>query len=165
MKKIILLLFAFFSFTAVNAQFSLGGGIGYATEIDNLNFHVDGNYAFNEQWEGAATFTYYLTGESAPGVDLSWYGFDFNAHFNFSEYTGGKIYALAGLNIMMVSVSFEDTTGMIGDFSTSDSDIGLNIGVGTKYALNDKLSLFGEAKYTIAGAKFFNLGAGVLFAL
>jgi opacity protein-like surface antigen len=165
MKRIILILIAFFSFTTVNAQISLGGGLGYATEIDNLNFHLDGNYAFNEKWEGAATFTYYLTGEEAAGFDLSWYGFDFNAHYNFSEYTNGKIYGLAGLNIMMVSVSYDDPTGMIGDISTSDTDIGLNIGVGTKYALNEKLSLFGEAKYTIAGAGFFNLGAGLLFAL
>jgi opacity protein-like surface antigen len=161
MKRIIFFLIVFFSFTTVNAQFSLGGGLGYATEIDNLNIHVDGNYAFNEQWEVAGTFTYFLTGENDFGLDLNWYGFDVNAHFNFANYSGGKIYGLAGLNVIMVSWDAPD--GFTGDSSTSDT--GINLGIGTRYSLSDSMSLFGEAKYTFAGAEFFNLGVGILFAL
>ena len=49
---------------------------------------------------------------------------------------------MAGLSILRASVEF------LG-ISVSDSEVGFNVGGGVLHGLSDKLSLFGEAKYSI----------------
>ncbi|MCG8183905.1 outer membrane protein [Tenacibaculum piscium] len=189
-------LLAVFSTTKTQAQtkdgtFLAGAGIGYASEINSLGLSAKGVYIINEQWEAAASFTYFLP-KKTYGFDLKWYSFDVDAHYVFSSKDKTTFYGLAGINALMVNVPTFDFEGDYDDIyddisddsqniyeeynkdynknynaketSSTTTDFGVNIGAGARYEISKSISLVGEAKYTITTGGFFQIGAGVLFA-
>jgi hypothetical protein len=48
---------------------------------------------------------------------------------------------------------------------STGSEIGLNIRVGVRKSLNDKLNLMGDVKYTLGEANYLNIKVGVLFGI
>ncbi|PWN07024.1 hypothetical protein [Rhodohalobacter mucosus] len=75
-----------------------------------------------------------------------------------------NVYGLAGINITGINVEFD--TGGFGSASSSDSEIGLNIGGGAEFDV-DFATLFGEAKFGGIGhdANQFVVGAGLRFPI
>ena len=59
-KKVITLILILFSSISLKAQISVGGGLVYGTEIENIGISVNGLYEVNETWKAAPTFTYFL---------------------------------------------------------------------------------------------------------
>lgn len=155
--RTILVLLAFLAATCVTnelkAQFSLGGGIAYGTEIKELGIQARGIYTINEQWRGGADFVYWLVGDGVTSWELN-----ANGHYVFTE-DDFLAYGLAGLNLASVSVD-------LGPFgSASETEIGLNLGVGGQLKFSDAISGIAEIKYTIGGYDQLGLSAGVLFSL
>lgn len=157
---------ALFSTSKTQAQdnnFLAGIGVAYGSDISSIGFSAKGVYLINDQWEAGASFTYFLP-KTTLGFDLNWYSFDVDAHYVFSSENKTTFYGLGGINVLMVSTP----SYSFGGYSTpsgSDTNFGLNLGAGTRYGLSDSLSLVGEAKYTIASGGYFQIGAGILFAL
>ncbi len=133
-----------------------GGGLGYATEINNLSIFANGVYQITDEWEGSLGITYFLPKKENGGSDITWLGFDLDAHYVFSKQDNLDFYGLAGLHITRVSTEFNGV-------SFSDTNTGLNLGAGGRYQLTDNLYGIGEAKYVLADGGFFNLNVGVLF--
>ncbi|PHI19123.1 hypothetical protein CEQ90_14520 [Lewinellaceae bacterium SD302] len=157
--SLFLLLFAGFGLTA-SAQLSLGGGLGYNLEAEELGINVRGVYGFNETWRGQAGFTYYLAGE---GINFS--EFNLNANYVFSDNGDGTlIYALAGINFFRVGFDDINVGGIVID-GASSTETGLNIGAGINLGLSDNISVFGEAKYVISDFDGLGLFAGILYNL
>lgn len=152
--------------TKVQAQDSkvlAGVAAVYGSEIGSLGVSAKGVYLINDQWEAAASFTYFLP-KKTFGFDLNWYSFDVDAHYVFSLKEEVTFYGLGGLNALMVSTSGFNIEGFSAP-SSSQTNFGLNLGAGTRYGLSKSMTLVGEAKYTIASGGFFQIGAGILFAL
>ncbi len=151
-----------FSFNEANAQISIGGGVAYATGISNIGISVNGEYAINDDWDAAAGFTYFLK----KGY-LNWSALDLDAHYNFTEASFGKVYGIAGLNVLFASYKIPTVDlGAFGSYggNYSSSSVGLNLGIGTKIAMSDKLAIAPEVKYAI-GSGYLQIGAKILFGL
>nr|WP_319397521.1 hypothetical protein [uncultured Carboxylicivirga sp.] len=170
---------------AQDSKFMLGAGLDYATEIDNLGIHLKGLYLINDAWEADAGYTYYFKKNYT-----NWSSLDFNGHYVFTSSDKGVLYALAGLNVTFYKMELGDLMGdytsgyddyyndyygdeysdLIGgmasltsDMESKGSEVGVNIGLGGRMGLSDNLFLSGEIKYTLGGADYLNIGAGLMY--
>lgn len=135
---------------ASQAQKSIGAGLAYGSEIENLGIGVNAEFELNDQIDIAPSFIYYFKKNN-----VSWWELNGNINYIFSD-NGPTIYGLAGLNITSVKVDF-------GPFSASDSELGLNLGIGASFAQTGSVRPFAEAKYTISNFDQLSLFGGVRF--
>ncbi len=154
---------------AQDSKLLLGGGLAYATDINTAAIFVKGNYAITEKFEAAAQFTYFFP-KKYGGLDVKyhWMALDLDGHYVFAKQEKMTFYGLAGLNIFMVRIpSYKITVygQTVETPSSSNSDMGLNIGAGGRFGLSDKLSALGEVKYVIGNGSYLQINAGILFAL
>jgi opacity protein-like surface antigen len=154
-NNLCVLLALLFVTTTAQAQLSVGGGLGYGLDIEELAIQARGVYGINDQFRGEADFNYYLEGTDG----LSYWEFNLNANYMITNTGGFDIYALAGLNFFHFNID-------LGPFgNSSDTDTGLNIGGGAEMGLTDSVKLFGEAKFALGGAEQLFLAVGALFNL
>ncbi len=170
---LVLLTFQTISFaqeTESNNQILIGAGLVFGSgalddggDLDNdLGLKVDGYYSINENLRAGASFTFYLpkTEDSFGGeLTATVIEFDVNGQYIFLHQDDLTAYGLAGLNFTSVSVDFEGA-------SDSESETGLNLGVGGEYAL-DFGKLFSELKLAGIGgdADQFVISAGLRIGL
>lgn len=146
------------SIVAQEGLITVGPGLAYGSEVENLGIKVDGYYTINEQFRAGLDLTYYLP-DSENGVDVNYFGFNINGHYIFYNEDGLTAYGLAGINILRIKV---EANG----FSNSDSETGLNLGAGVESAQSFG-NLFGELKLAGLGgdADQLVIGAGVRFPI
>ncbi len=161
MKKIVFVLLAGILLTSLSAQsfdvskLRAGAGLWYASDIDNFGLSLNAVYSFTDQWEGAFGYTHIFKQDY-----VSWNIFDFDAHYIFVTPSDKlKVYALAGISI--VSGHFDGSDFGLDD--ESDSDVGLNIGAGLNYDLNEDLTLSPELRFTLQDDSFMRLGASIQY--
>lgn len=134
----------------------LGSGVG-AGDLDNtLGLKVDGYYSINEQWRAGADLGFFFP-QKESGVTFNVWEINFNANYIFYNEKGTRAYGIGGLNILAAKVKTDS-------YSDSNSELGLNLGVGGEYDINAG-SLFGEIKYAGIGgdADELVIGAGLRF--
>ena len=159
MKKLTTLVFAMllttaFSTTAV-AQISVGGGLVYGTDLEELGIQVGGTYVLNENMRLGADVIYWLM-ESGEGFSVTF--LEVNANFNYIFYDENDLilYGLGTLGIHYAKVS-SDFGGL---FSYSDTELGLGIGAGLEYNLGG-VKLYVEPRFFLSGFDQLALAAGV----
>lgn len=167
MKKITCILFvAFISLAFSNiasAQISVGGGLAFGTEVEELGIQAGGVYTINEEFRAGADFIYYLTGDDGDfGANFTWWEFNANGHYLFLTEEDMIVYALGGLNFASFSYDFD--LGGFGGGSVSETEIGLNVGAGIEYGLGFA-DLYGELKYALSSADQLVLSAGLRFPI
>lgn len=167
MKNKLILVFATvltvcFSLTtqAQDSKIMAGAGLTYATDISTMGISAKGVYLVNDTWEIAPSFTYYLKKNN-----VNWSTLDFDAHYVFSADDKNTFYAIGGLNVTFwkfkMDGALDDYFG--GSFDASGSDVGVNIGVGSRFAISDKMYFNADLKYTIGNANYLSAGVGVLY--
>ncbi len=166
MKKIIFIAVLLLGTIASQAQVKLGGKIAYGSEIESIGLGAKGVYELNDQWDLSGELVYFFGDDETIGgveVETSLFTVNADAHYNFdisSDQFG--VYALAGLNISFVEAS----TNFLGvETEVSDSEVGLNIGGGATYELQDNISLFSELKFIAGDFDQVVFSVGVLFDL
>lgn len=139
----------------------VGVGLVYGSQIESLGITADAYYAINNNLRVGGGLTYFFP-EDTPGANVNWFSVDLNGHYFLYSEDQLDIYGLAGLNILIQSVNYDNN--QFDD--TSNSEVGLNIGGGVEYAL-DFADLFGELKLAGLGgdADQLVLGAGLRFNL
>jgi len=157
MKKILFLLFVVATFSVQAQEFHFGGGLALGTKsginLDSedgigIGFGINAftEYSFTEKISVNGGFTYFIPSKAdiMMGLEmkLTAYQIVADAHYNFLEGDFG-LYGLAGLNFSSAGVTVSDDKGK--SESTSDSKVGLDLGVGAAYNV-----LFGELKYDTA---------------
>lgn len=79
--------------------------------------------------------------------DRYWNEFNINLHYYYPVSEGiFSPYALMGLNTTFWGIKYEDRAGF-GESENSDSEIGLNLGGGVDFNLNENFKPFFEVKY------------------
>jgi hypothetical protein len=164
MKKITTLAFALlltaaFSSTAI-AQISIGGGIAYGTDIEEIGIQVGGTYVLNEDMRLGADVIYWLT-ESGTGFSQT--ALEVNANFNYIFYNENDliVYGLGTLGIHYYKFSSDfDDEFFGGSFSVSETELGLGVGVGLEYDLGS-VKLYVEPRFFLSGFDQLSLAAGV----
>ncbi|MEM6533896.1 MAG: outer membrane beta-barrel protein [Myxococcota bacterium] len=127
----------------------LGGGVAFGTESD-LGFRGDvivDLSPFVSNLRLNLNFIYYLdvAEGDVEGVSATAYGLNFDAQYSFLSLDDIDVYALAGFGIFNVSVSIDAA-----DFSESNSENQINLGVGADWAGLGFADLFAEAKYALS---------------
>ncbi len=167
MKKLFTVFVLFLLIGVVNeskAQFSIGPGATFATDISGLGLSANGLYQIDDTWAVSGAFTYFLEKDH-----LKWTAVDFNANYNLTELSGiGQLYGIGGVNI--TSVSIDLPTIDLGGFgsaggSASSSNFGVNLGAGVNIALSEKMVLAPELTYTLSSGGYLRIGAKLLFSL
>lgn len=139
-------------------------GLSYASNIGSPGISAKGVYLIDDTWEASAGFTYLFEKDYT-----NWSLLDLDGHYVFNSDDSKTLYGLAGLNFTFwkidMATDYDEGYGdLFGGFELSGTEVGINLGAGGRFALSDKLNLFGEVKYTIGGFNFLNLGAGVLYS-
>lgn len=150
---IVLLILATSTSFAQDGDIKIGGGLIYGSEIEQLGLRADGYYSISEDWRAGVALGYFF-----PKNDINWFEIDLNANYVFHSDEDLSVYAIGGLNFMIVSFDIP------GAGSNSNSEFGINLGGGLEYGI-DFGSLFGELKYAGIGgdADQLVIGAGLRF--
>ncbi len=156
MKTYLAALAMFFIFNpySVQAQLSIGAGIGYGTEVEEVGIRLNAMYRIIDKVRASADFLYYLDGIE----DVYLFETNINGHYILVDKDKFLAYGLAGLNIYTAGVSFDGE-------NYSDSEVGLNLGAGGQYKFSPKISGLAEVKYAISNIDQLVIGIGVLVNL
>lgn len=163
-KTIVLLTFI----TTINcmcyAQKYIGGGIAYGTQIESAGIGINGEYFVTDQISIAPSLIYFFPRTFIGDLKFKQTDLNINANYYFETGSEFNIYALGGLNFAVVSVPFFNPFN--GERSNNSStEVGLNIGGGLNYKINDQLLPFVELKYNISDFDQLILMGGVRFLL
>lgn len=161
MKKyfILFVLMAAFTFTNVNAKTStmVGGGLAYGTDIKKLAIQAGAIFDIDAPVNIAPDFKYYFTDQYVTFWELN-----VNVHYDLTKDKGANYYLLGGLNYAVQSVDFNN--GFAGSGSVSNSEIGLNIGGGAKFAVSG-FYIVPEIKYVLSNYNQLVLGVSAMFPI
>lgn len=174
MKKTLITLFlAMFLLPATYAQFTkIGAATGY-----NYNYHfnneqfsdhlltkypfisVNAIYEVNLPFHLVPRFTFYIPNVFKEDIIdytykyvTSGFSFDVDAHYVFNSLDKMELYGLAGLNILYSHRKYEEEIVGAEPFidKTSNTGLGLNIGVGSYWKVKDEFDILLEVKGIIA---------------
>lgn len=140
--------------SSVKAQFSVGPGIVYGTQIETIG--VDGviHYAFPNKIGIMGGYTYFF-----EKSHVNWSSIDVDATYDFySMGDKGSLYALAGVDFLHSKVK-------VGAVNVTGNDTGVNVGAGWKIGMGSKMSLVPEVRYTFGGGDFLRVGVRLMFGL
>jgi outer membrane immunogenic protein len=131
----------------VNGEFFVAEKVSIAPEL-NLFFPEKNTYN-----NGAFKSTYKYSTWSICG----------DVHYYFVSNDKIGFYGLAGLNLAVARWSTKINTNPPQDNSDSDSELGLNLGVGANFTVPGKIIPFGQVKYETNYEQLL-LQAGIRFA-
>lgn len=169
MKKIILFMLALVLSANVFAQdfditkLRAGGGLVYATDIGNIGINLNAAYSITEEWEGAFAYSHIFRKDYT-----SFNIIDLDGHYIFHELDEKlSFYGIGGLgftfwNTKVPSMDLEWGVSTP-EITSSGTEIGLNLGIGTNYKLSDELNLAPEMRYTIMNGGYFRIGVSVQY--
>ncbi len=174
MMTLAMVLMISFGAKAQRGDILAGGGLGYATKISKPAIFIGGVYQINEQWEGAADYTFFFSEkESYPYGTITYRtsALNLNAHYVFYQENQIEAYGLAGLSIMFFSSKYKSKVGghdnnAINNFlgeSGSGSDTGFNFGAGGRYQISDNLYAMGEMKFAVNSGSYLQISAGIQY--
>ena len=135
----------------------LGAGFNYASEISTAGFTLAGVYEIAPEWEGAIQFTHFFERDY-----VKWSVVDFDGHYIFHQVNPQlNVYGLAGVSLTRYSVTIPEQSfwGMvIPESKSSDSNLGLNVGLGANLGLTSLLNLAPELRYTLRDGGYVRIG-------
>lgn len=165
MKKILLtlVLAGVISLTA-NAQTRVGGLLGFGSEIESLAIGGLAEFMIKDNM-GISPQLVFFFGKDEDGYKQSLWEINGNFNYYFMQ-EEVDLYGLAGLNLANWKVKVDDFGFGIGEYSTTGTELGLNLGLGANFHVsNDKILPFGELKYVISDFDQLCIFAGVKFNL
>lgn len=144
MKKLFALIFASALSLGASAQINQGdvaAGVNllYGSGIENLGFGARFQYTIIEQLRAEVEFDYFFKRK-----DKTWCDINLNAEYLLPlKNDVFYIYPIAGLNYTIMSMKEPDGS------KDEENHVGLNLGAGLEYCLNNKLSATLEYRHTI----------------
>ncbi|SMO80358.1 hypothetical protein SAMN06265379_10836 [Saccharicrinis carchari] len=174
----------FCTITEASAQISVGPGIVYGTDINNIGLSVNGKYELNSQWAAAPSFTYFFKKDY-----VTWSSLDLNANYQITEIDNlGGLYGVGGIGFTFWGFDgegfgedlggsewggdygeYDDYVGpqmsMAGSLDTNTTEIGVNLGLGVNIATSEKMAIAPEIMYTFGGVNYLRIGVKVMFGL
>ena len=171
MKKVIILsVVVLFSMSYVKAQqITLGGGLAYGTDIEKAGITLNGQYFFTEKFAAAPSFIFYFPEKntySGPGYSYKakaslW---EFNADVNYYFYGNDKVkfFGEGGLNISTAKAKVENGNQTQ---KSSNTEAGINLGVGADFKAGEKIIPFVSMKYTVSDYDQLVIRGGIRFLL
>ena len=153
-----------FSITVVAQSWSMGSGVIYGDDIQQVGIHVRGYYNLpGDRICFGPEFSHFLSKSAYQnGATITKYlnEVNFNAHYIFELSHSWGIYPVAGINI---SFEKEEVNFQNGGFErTQDSVFGSNLGIGVHGAIN-KWTIFAEFDHLISDLSQNSLVLGAFY--
>ena len=141
MKKLLLL--GIFIVGALNAQAQarIGGNLVYGTEIEDLGIGVNGEFFIQDNLAVAPGFNYYFADDP-----VTFWEFNANVHYYFSESNAISVYALGGLNLAHIAIDFDSP--FIDD--RDDNELGVNLGIGANFDIQSSVTPFADFRFVLS---------------
>lgn len=118
---------------------AVGANLVYGSEIENLGVGVRFQYGVLDQLRAEVGLNYFFEKNH-----MSWWDVNVNAHYLVGIWNEQLyIYPLAGVNYTMV-----DFKGELNDLG-EENHIGLNLGAGIEYEINEHFGVNFEYRHTI----------------
>lgn len=163
MKKIFLLAaISLLISTGSFAQIRLGGLLGYGSEVEQWGLGVNAEFFINEKMAISPNLLFYFP-EKRGGFKYSFWELNGNFHYYFLSEEPVSLYGLAGLNLLNAHVKV-DNNSFVGSYENSDSELGLNLGIGANFHVGGVLP-YVELKYVAGDADQAVVMLGVKFPL
>ncbi len=125
------------------SDFTVGGGLNYATWIEAVGIQGGVTYGFTDDITGAANFTLFFPG------GYEFYEFNFNGHYDIVSQANVDVYGLAGLNLATSDVAL----------GVSNSELGINLGAGAEFGIGFS-NFYTELNYVLSDFNKLNIAAG-----
>lgn len=133
------------------AQKTIGAGLTYGSEIENLGLGVNAEFDINQTIDFSPSILFYFKKNG-----FSMWEVNGNINYIFSQ-NGPTIYGIGGINLTTIKVD-------LGPFgNVSDTELGLNLGIGASFAEMGSVRPFAEAKYVLGNYDQLSLFGGVRF--
>jgi hypothetical protein len=149
----ILVIFLFVSIFA-RSQYIAGIGFAYGSEIERLGLQIRGEYEFQENMSAAFKFNHFFKANIVDAQSRT-YAINIDGHYLWEAGDDVTLYPLVGLNYVRTRVEFVNETN-------KDGDLGINIGAGVRYWLEDLL-LIGEVKYIFGRSDQVVISVGLAY--
>jgi len=118
---------------------AVGANLVYGSEIESLGIGARFQYGILDQLRAEVGFNYFFEHNH-----MSWWDVNINAHYLVGLKSDRfYIYPLAGLNYTMVNYKGEK------DPKGEENHVGLNLGAGLEYEINDHFGVNLEYRHTI----------------
>ena len=139
-----------------NAQ-NIGGGLAYGSEVEELGIGAFAQFpTANKDLIIAPSFVYFFADDP-----LNFWELNANVNYVFSR-SSATVYGILGFNIARIGVD-DVTFGGITAEGSSDTELGLNLGVGVDLNIGSNITPFFETKYAISDFDQLVIYAGVRF--
>lgn len=160
------------AFTATYAQAqtkTIGAGLAFGTDISKPGLAVNGQYFINDALAIAPSFIFYLPdktevtvfGTTSTTTSMLW---EFNADVNYYFYDEAvKLYGIGGINLSFFSYKYKTTGSFSSQSSGSDTNVGLNLGIGSDFKTSGNIIPFALMKFTISDYQQLVIMGGVRF--
>lgn len=132
----------------VGPMLSLASG-----DVDETGIGIVAEFGVAQKIAIAPQFILYF-----PGNDQSFFELNLNGNYYFFNQDVFELYGLGGLNFARYAYD-----GPAGEFS--NSELGLNLGIGTNFQVGKSFVPFAELRFTIGEYDQLALGLGVKFNL
>ncbi|MEL7001657.1 MAG: outer membrane beta-barrel protein [Bacteroidota bacterium] len=159
-KLIILVVVALTGVINAQAQYRLGGGIAYGSDVEEFGLGVNGEFFLNSKVAVSPSLIVYFL-ENSDNVDRSFWELNTNVNYYFADEGALEVYALGGLNL---ATSKFDRRGIDND-DDSRTELGVNLGIGTNFDINSSIKPFAQLKFVISDFDQAVLFFGVRFSL
>lgn len=123
-------------------QSVIGGGLAYGTDIEEPAIFIQGEFYVKSNLSIAPDIIIYFV-DDAPGVKRGFWEFNANVNYYFTE-GSAQVYGIGGLNYATATVDID------GFGKDSNSELGLNLGIGANFDINSAIMPFSEFKFTIS---------------
>ena len=143
-------------------QARVGGMLGYGSETEQWGLGINGEFFFHERMAVSPGLFFYFP-ETNEGFKYAFWELNGNFHYYFFSEDALSLYGLAGLNLTTAKVE-RDRDFLDSDTRSSDSEAGLNIGLGANFHVGSVLP-FAELKYVAGDIDQAVLFLGVKFPL
>jgi outer membrane immunogenic protein len=122
-------------------------------DVDETGIGVVAEFGVAQKVSIAPQFILYF-----PGNDYSFFELNVNANYYFFNQDVFELYGLGGLNF--ARAGYDGPAG-----NDSNSELGLNLGIGSNFQFGKNFVPFAEFRFTIGEYDQFALGLGVKFKL
>ena len=172
MKKIVII----WALLAITVTYSkaqtktVGAGLAFGTDVSQPGIIINGQYFISDALAVAPNFIFYFAEKS----EVTFFGittttkaslWEFNADVNYYFYDEAvKLYGIGGLNLSFVSAKFESTAPNVSDTKSTDTNVGLNLGIGSDFKTSGNIIPFALMKFTISDYQQLVIAGGVRFA-
>lgn len=162
MKKGLMLftLFGLVTLNATYAQTSVGGFLGYGSDVGQAGIGAIAEFKFDENWAISPGMLVYFP-EYSSNNRFNWFELNVNANYYFFNQGAVNLYGLGGLNFLQFK-----RKERFGDERTfQHGEAGLNLGIGANFDVGKKFKPFAELKFVIGEADQLALFFGLKYSL